>query len=183
MTTRKVPRYPAPPPAGPAGELEAAAIPADARPIPGADGYYITPSGVVWSMNRGRPHPLRSCRRRYEEVGIRVDGCGVTKRIHVMVALVFLGPRPPGMEINHRDGNKRNNSVANLEYVTPAENHEHALRSGLGSARKFADTDVFAARFMRACAGYPWPALARCFEVTEWTVRKHVYRAERQEKP
>jgi len=49
------------------------------------------------------------------------------ERVHRLVAASFLGP-PPSPEhsqINHKDGNKSNNAVENLEYVTPAENNAH----------------------------------------------------------
>lgn len=51
--------------------------------------------------------------------------------VHKLVAGAFLGPCPDGFGVNHRDGKKTNNSVQNLEYVTPAENSAHAKAMGL----------------------------------------------------
>lgn len=50
--------------------------------------------------------------------------------IHSLVALAFIGPRPAGLEIDHKDGNRMNNAAANLEYVTPLENIRRAFRLG-----------------------------------------------------
>lgn len=52
-------------------------------------------------------------------------------KIHVLVAAAFFGPRPRGLAINHKDGNRENNVAENLEYVTPSENTAHAYRLGL----------------------------------------------------
>jgi len=54
--------------------------------------------------------------------------------VHVLVANCFLGDRPPGLVVNHKDGNGANNWHENLEYVTQAENCRHAVRTG---ARKY----------------------------------------------
>jgi len=50
--------------------------------------------------------------------------------VHSIVAEYFIGPRPTGYQINHKDRNKGNNHVSNLEYVTPQENVRHAMISG-----------------------------------------------------
>lgn len=60
-----------------------------------------------------------------------INGKNITCYIHHLVALAFLGPRPDGHDINHKDGCKTNNSADNLEYVTRTENHLHAIENGL----------------------------------------------------
>lgn len=49
---------------------------------------------------------------------------------HSLVAEAFIGPRPDGLTVNHRDGIKTNNRPENLEYVTNQENLQHAQDTG-----------------------------------------------------
>lgn len=51
--------------------------------------------------------------------------------VHKLVALAFIGDRPKGLVINHIDGNKINNRVENLEYVTQKQNIQHSWKLGL----------------------------------------------------
>lgn len=56
--------------------------------------------------------------------------------IHILVAEEFLGKYPtPEYEVNHKDGNKKNSSVSNLEWVTHKDNCLHAYRIGLRDKR------------------------------------------------
>lgn len=60
----------------------------------------------------------------------------VNKSIHSLVANAFI-PNPDNKRcINHIDGDKTNNHVSNLEWVTHAENSQHAIKSGLRDPHK-----------------------------------------------
>ena len=56
-----------------------------------------------------------------------------TKTIHRWVALHFIENPENKQEVNHKDGNKLNNSIDNLEWVTSSDNSLHAFRLGLRS--------------------------------------------------
>ena len=51
--------------------------------------------------------------------------------VHRLVAAAFFGPAPAGLEVNHKNGNKADARLENLEYVTPSDNCKHAFRTGL----------------------------------------------------
>ena len=56
------------------------------------------------------------------------DSRGKGVFIHRLVAAAFLGERPEGMQVNHKNGNKQDNRLENLEYVTASDNALHARR-------------------------------------------------------
>lgn len=59
------------------------------------------------------------------------EGKAKCTRVHRLVAETFI-PNPDNLpQINHIDGNKENNSVSNLEWVTALENTSHAWKNGL----------------------------------------------------
>jgi hypothetical protein len=67
----------------------------------------------------------------YMQVNLSINRKVTHQMIHTLVAKAFIGERPKGYQINHKDGNKQNNCVYNLEYCTPKENQRHAVRNGL----------------------------------------------------
>lgn len=67
----------------------------------------------------------------YLECNLCKDGQTKTKSVHRLVAQAFL-PNPDNKPaVNHKDGNKLNNDVNNLEWVTAKENTAHAIQTGL----------------------------------------------------
>lgn len=61
---------------------------------------------------------------------VSVNGKRHQLKIHRAVALTFLGPNPPGMEVAHLDGDQENNRLKNLIYATPTENNGHKVAHG-----------------------------------------------------
>lgn len=67
----------------------------------------------------------------YPFVLLSVNGVTKNKMIHRLVADAFISNPDKLREVNHKDGNKTNNRVTNLEWCTRAENLKHAVNTGL----------------------------------------------------
>lgn len=105
------------------------------KPIIGYEGWYeVSNIGRIRRIksenNTYIGRILSPRKKRYVDINLSKNGMVKTCRIHKFVAEAFIGPRN-GFQINHKDGNKHNNIVSNLEYVTPKENSAHARRLGL----------------------------------------------------
>ena len=87
-------------------------------------GYRVSNYGRIVGPRRLLSPPV--VRGGYSKITLKIDGIKRNRFVHVMVAEAFLGLKPDGMQINHIDGNKQNNHINNLEYVTPLENTRHA---------------------------------------------------------
>lgn len=113
-----------------------------AYPIKGLEGYYsITKSGKVFSEPRDNVPNKYSKKRNEIKICISSNGYCYFKAwinnkskhisLHRALAKTFI-PNPLNKPyINHKDGNKANNSLSNLEWVTPKENSVHAWNMGL----------------------------------------------------
>ena len=61
-------------------------------------------------------------------------------KVHRLVLLAFGDPRPSERHVvNHKDGDKLNNRIDNLEWATPSENAQHAVRLGLMQPKRGMD--------------------------------------------
>lgn len=67
----------------------------------------------------------------YKQVSLWKENKGTSYYVHRLVAEAFI-PNPEGKpEVNHIDGNRQNNNISNLEWVTSGENSLHASKTGL----------------------------------------------------
>ena len=106
------------------------------RPVVGYEALYeVSSLGRVRSIDReclgrdGRcelhrgkmlkPQPMKNG---YLDVYLCSGARRTHRTVHRLVAEAFIGPKPKGLEIRHKDGNRSNNSAENLEYGTRSEN-------------------------------------------------------------
>lgn len=101
--------------------------PSEWKDIPGNPWYEIHFRGYVRNKNTGKILSAGLAGNGYLTVGLRSK----THTIHRLVACAFIGQPSEKLVVNHIDGNKLNNHVANLEFVTSGQNNSHAIRTGL----------------------------------------------------
>lgn len=91
------------------------------------DLYWVSDLGRVKSVNG----VMTGYYGKYHSVCFSKGKGQRTFNTHRLVAETFIGRIGPGMCVNHKDGNKYNNKLSNLEIVTNGENLKHAFRMGL----------------------------------------------------
>lgn len=108
----------------------------------------------------------------YLVVGITRKGELKGRKVHRLVAQAFV-PNPQNKpEINHKDGDKKNNLPSNLEWVTQWENQVHATQTGLrptGNQRKL-DPKKVALIWKRLYAGEVQRTIAEDCGVSQATI-------------
>ena len=105
------------------------------KEINGYDGYHISSLGRVKSTKRCRvDHDIimkpSFDGRGYLQVCLYNNGKGKTLKIHKLMAIAFLNHKQNGMRevINHKDGNKENNNIDNIEVVSQRFNMNEYFR-------------------------------------------------------
>lgn len=102
----------------------------DLKPIPGYENlYWASPKGYV---TNGRK-VLKTYKINSGYHCLKLHGADGKKAylLHRLIAITFLDNPQGKAEVNHRDGDKGNNALDNLEWVTSAENKAHARATGL----------------------------------------------------
>ena len=101
------------------------------RQIPSLPNYEVSDLGCVRQRKTNRPLKAYRTHNGYLRIELSRSGKRINKSIHELVMSAFVGSRPGGFQVNHIDGDKVNNHLSNLEYCTPQENTDHAIRIGI----------------------------------------------------
>ena|ERR1700689_1525336 len=143
------------------------------KPIPEFSGHYEASDQGQIRRILGKIRKLRAKREGYLYVNLCVHGKIQTRYVHRLVATTFI-PNPENKpEVNHKDGNKQNNAVTNLEWATISEQAIHAFEKGLrvsskGSKQgmsKLKEADI-PEIFYLSRSGLSQPEIARNFGVS-----------------
>lgn len=121
------------------------------RPVEGYEGYYevsnlgrvrgvdrvILDSGGRHQFKKGSELKLRKDRQGYVIVSLSMNRHYITKCVHRLVSEAFI-PNPNNLpQVNHKDEDKSNNVVTNLEWCTSKYNANYGGRN-----RKFIETNI-----------------------------------------
>lgn len=155
------------------------------KDIPGYEGLYqASTMGRIRSVDRevidslGRVYfrrgkllsPSLDSGKRYT-VRLNNKDRGKTWRVYVLVALTFIGERPEGYHICHKDGNQNNNKLDNLRYDTNSQNQIDIYRKGnKSSLGKLSIDQVLEVRRLYATWDYSLQVIANIFGVTKRTI-------------
>lgn len=98
--------------------------------IRGYPNYSIDECGNIFNRDGKRLKPCRN-KKGYLKVYLYNDSGRKCMSVHRLVAQAFI-PNPNNLpEVNHKDTNKNNNVVSNLEWCTGSENIKHAIQKGI----------------------------------------------------
>lgn len=99
------------------------------KQIPGYEWkYWVSNTGLI--KNKDRVLKL-DFSNRYARVDMYENNKRIKVCVHKTVMQEFFGKCPEGLQINHKNGDRKDNSINNLEYVTPSENIKHSFALGM----------------------------------------------------
>lgn len=155
-------------------------------PVPLATTYYISDAGELVSFRGSKPRQIlggTAGQGGYRAAALRHDdGTRRGRYFHRMVLEAFRGPAPDDAQTRHLDGNPLNNSLRNLAWGTPTENHADQVRHGTAPVgernpqARLTRAAVEQMRAERARTGTTYSALAEKYGVSTMTALRAVKR-------
>ena len=119
------------------------------KDIKGFEGHYKACSnGTIVSVKNGKVKELSILNRGlgYKSVNLCISNKAKSYSVHRLIAEAFIPNIENKPTVNHKDGDKANNSVDNLEWATYSENNKHAHDSKLNIAKKGEESHFYGKR-------------------------------------
>lgn len=91
------------------------------------DKYAIRDGGHVTNIYTGKQIVIQSTKKGYMYVSLWHKERAYSRFVHRLLMQSVTGISGAGLEVNHIDGNKANNTIANLEWVTSSQNKIHSF--------------------------------------------------------
>lgn len=110
--------------------------------IPEMEGYKIDEFGNIFSFKRYKEGKKKSPyvdKDGYYCVSLMLNGKAKGLKVHRLVAITFIENSNNLPQVNHKDGNKMNNHVSNLEWCSNIENQRHAWETDLKTVKLTTD--------------------------------------------
>lgn len=139
--------------------------------------YFVTEDGRVFRNGTERKTHLSN--KGYKVVSVWIDGKVTKHNLHRIVAETYIPNPDDKCCVNHKDGNKLNNHISNLEWMTNLENRQHAVKNGLHihginhPNSKFTDADIIEIRkkCIPADREFGYIALSKLYQTTPKVIR------------
>lgn len=101
------------------------------KQIEGFENYFITEDGKLWSNYFCKFITPYISKKGYYCVKLHQHGKRLSTTIHRLVAISYIDNPENKSQVNHINGDKLDNRIENLEWVTSSENQYHAYKTGL----------------------------------------------------
>ena len=99
--------------------------------------YEVSTFGNVRVIKTGKIRIPSTINSGYHKLSLSKAKVKYSRTVHRLVMLTFSPiPNASKMQVNHIDGDKKNNNLSNLEWVTCGDNHRHAYETGLKDSTK-----------------------------------------------
>lgn len=160
------------------------------KPIPGYKRFYsISSFGRIRKDKKYNNRPKngivqsRIKKDGYRQISLYKNFTPKTFKLSRLMALTFIGKPKKGEQVNHKDGNKSNDKLDNLEYTTARGNMLHAIKLGLKKIRygsdvskKLNERDVKKIRHLYFINKKSQTEISKIFNIAQTTVHHIVKR-------
>ncbi len=148
------------------------------KPIPGYEGLYsATSDGRIYRHTRRRVKAgfvkIRT-NTEYARIPLWKDGLTTWHHVHRLVAFAFLSNPFNKPQVNHKNFNKHDNSVENLEWVTWRENWNHARDNGSYRGNMLSEEEQLEVYSLYRTGLFTRNNLAKLFSISTTSVDRHV---------